>query len=124
MGSLTTCNSVTLAWKAALDEKVRYCIFKQEVRGSYSGVFARPQDFCDETKLAEKSGKVSCRRYHRFSKHRFQNVIMQKIRKLQPDTTYVFEVLVTKARGRTLAYEKVWATTHRSCSPSYRKGKR
>ncbi|KAM7304925.1 protein NDNF [Ixodes scapularis] len=123
MGSLTTCNSVTLAWKAALDEKVRYCIFKQEMRGSYSGVFAKPQDFCTETKAVEKTGKITCRRYHRFSKHRFGNVIMQKIRKLQPETTYVFEILVTKARGRTLAYEKVWATTQRNCTPSY-KGKR
>ncbi|EEC17649.1 conserved hypothetical protein [Ixodes scapularis] len=67
MGSLTTCNSVTLAWKAALDEKVRYCIFKQEMRGSYSGVFAKPQDFCTETKAVEKAGKITCRRYHRFS---------------------------------------------------------
>lgn len=118
MGSLTTCNSVTLAWKAALDEKVRYCIFKQEMKGSYSGVFAKPEDFCSETKLAERPGKILCRRYHRFSKHRFQNVIMQKVRKLRQETTYVFEIFVTKARGRTLAYEKVWATTHRSCGPS------
>ncbi|XP_064457131.1 protein NDNF-like [Ornithodoros turicata] len=107
MESLTTCDSVTLAWRSVSDEKVRYCVYKRE-----SAVEQR-DDTCQEE--WPRSGKVTCRRYHRFSRQRFQDVIMQKVNRLRPDASYVFQVLVTKLRGKTLPYEPVWATTPRTC---------
>ncbi|GIZ00508.1 protein NDNF [Caerostris extrusa] len=56
------------------------------------------------------------KRYHRFSNRRFSDLIMQKIKGLQPDTKYLLEVQVTKVKGEMLPYEQVWARTAKTCS--------
>lgn len=121
--TLTTCESVTLAWKTANDEKVRYCIYMQSDKSKYFRYFAKPEDICNkpiENAISKGKQKILCRRYHRFSRYRFNNVILQEIKNLEPATTYVFEIQVTKFRGRTLTYEQVWVTTRKNCTSSYR----
>ncbi|XP_067122804.1 LOW QUALITY PROTEIN: protein NDNF-like [Centruroides vittatus] len=121
--TLTTCESVTLAWKTTNDEKVRYCIYMQSDKSKHFKYFAKPEDMCNKPIdgiVSKGKQKVLCRRYHRFSRYRFNNVILQEIKGLEPATTYVFEVQVTKFRGKTLTYEQVWATTRKNCTNNYR----
>ncbi|GFT01363.1 protein NDNF [Nephila pilipes] len=111
--TLTTCDSITIAWKTTADERVKYCIYRQV--GGQS--LAEPQNYCE----AQSRGVVVlCRRYHRFSKRRFNNLVMQKVKGLRPDTRYLFEVQVTKVKGEMLPYEQVWARTHEICSKNKR----
>ncbi|XP_076368196.1 protein NDNF-like isoform X1 [Tachypleus tridentatus] len=107
--TLTTHDSVTLAWQASSDEKVRYCIYQSNDTSSLMPVFS-----CESKADSEENHKeVMCRRYNRYSRNRFQGLIMQKVKGLEPGKSYVFKVLVTKARGKTLPYEQVWVTTRK-----------
>lgn len=116
--TLTTCDSITIGWKASPDEKVKYCIYRQAAFDELmQRTLTEPQNFCEQsTEGSSTRHTVLCRRYHKFSKRRFNDVIMQRVRGLHPGTTYLFEVQVTKAKGRMLPYEQVWATTHDNCS--------
>ncbi|KAF8796739.1 Protein NDNF like protein [Argiope bruennichi] len=107
--SLTTCDSITIGWKISVDERVKYCIYRR--LGGQS--LTEPQNFCE---TRNQGIQVLCRRYHRFSKRRFNNVIMQRVKGLRPGTTYLFEVQVTKVKGEMLPYEQVWARTRATCS--------
>ncbi|XP_067136252.1 protein NDNF-like [Centruroides vittatus] len=121
--TLTTCDSVTLAWHSTIDEKVKYCIYKRTAKAGFVRLFASPQNFCEQSEETEEGReRVLCRRYHRFSRQRFNNVIMQRVRNLKPSFTYVFDVRVTKHNAKTLSYERVWVTTSGNCSSS--KGRR
>lgn len=121
--TLTTCDSVTLAWHSTIDEKVKYCIFKRTAKAGFMRLFASPQNFCHQSEEAKDDReRILCRRYHRFSRQRFNNVIMQRVRNLKPSFTYVFDIQVTKHNAKTLSYEQVWVTTANNCSTS--KGKR
>ncbi|XP_015923673.1 protein NDNF [Parasteatoda tepidariorum] len=116
--TLTTCNSITIGWKTSPDERVKYCIYRQAAYDELmERTLAEPQNFCEPQLEGSTFRKtVLCRRYHRFSKRRFNNLIMQKIKGLHPGMTYLFEVQVTKVKGKMLPYEQVWATTLDSCS--------
>ncbi|GIY19925.1 protein NDNF [Caerostris extrusa] len=107
--SLNTCHSITIGWKTSADERVKYCIYKKDKEQNLS----EPQDFCESYSTGVL---VLCRRYHRFSNRRFSDLIMQKIKGLQPDTKYLLEVQVTKVKGEMLPYEQVWARTAKTCS--------
>ncbi|XP_054712493.1 protein NDNF-like [Uloborus diversus] len=118
--TLTTCDSITIGWKASPDERVKYCIYRQAAPDELTRrTLAEPQNFCDASSTdgsTRRNSLVLCRRYHKFSKRRFNNVIMQKVKGLLPGTNYLFEVQVTKVKGKMLPYEQVWATTHDTCS--------
>lgn len=116
--TLTTCDSITIGWKASPDEKVKYCIYRQAAFDELmERTLTEPQNFCEQpTEGSSVRLTVLCRRYHKFSKRRFNNVIMQRVRGLHPGTTYLFEVQVTKVKGKMLPYEHVWATTLDNCS--------
>ena len=64
----------------------------------------------DEERFVAPTRKVICRRY-KSSKRRRSNLIMQEIRHLQPGKRYIFQVVVTKGRGRSLNYEQLWTET-------------
>lgn len=115
--TLTTCDSITIGWKASPDEKVKYCIYRQAAFDELmQRTLTEPQNFCEQsTEGSSTRYTVLCRRYHKFSKRRFNDVIMQRVRGLHPGTTYLFEVQVTKVKGKMLPYEQVWATTHDNC---------
>lgn len=121
--TLITCDSITIGWRVSPDEKVKYCIFRSTARNDdMKRSMAEPQNFCQASPDPGNDRKVVlCRRYHRFSKRRFNNVIMQRVKGLERNTTYLFEVQVNKVNvnGRTLPYEQVWATTSSSCSKSH-----
>ncbi|KAG8179310.1 hypothetical protein JTE90_016415, partial [Oedothorax gibbosus] len=117
--TLTTCDSVTVGWNTSPDERVKYCVYAQAAHDELTRrTLAEPQDFCETSVTTAKSGRrtVLCRRYHRFSKRRFNNLVMQRVKGLQPGTRYLFEVQVTKVKGQMLPYEQVWAMTHDTCS--------
>lgn len=117
--TLTTCDAITIGWKASPDERVKYCIYRQAAHDELmQRTLTEPQNFCEEPAEGSvlKRITVLCRRYHRFSKRRFNNVIMQRVKGLKPGTTYLFEVQVTKVKGKMLPYEQVWATTHSTCA--------
>ncbi|CAG2117203.1 unnamed protein product [Medioppia subpectinata] len=130
MATLTDCRSVTLAWNASPDDKVQYCIYVREANHhhtSSSNVIAPVDNACvdqgltigseannndiDSDDTNDSLRKVLCKRYHKSSKRRFNNKIIQSVRGLSSGQTYVFLVMITKYRGKTLAYEQVWATT-------------
>ncbi|XP_035217208.1 protein NDNF-like isoform X2 [Stegodyphus dumicola] len=121
--TLTTCDSITIGWKTSSDERVKYCIYKQSPHNELMRrTLAEPQNFCEPPiDGSTRRHTVLCRRYHRFSKRRFNNVIMQRVRGLHPGTTYLFEVQVTKVKGKMLPYEQVWANTLDTCSRSRNK---
>lgn len=77
-------------------------------------------------KFAPKSGKARddkspasrkaiCRRYHKFSKRRFNDVIVERLENLEPSTTYIFEVAVQKTKGKAIYYEAIRARTRSAC---------
>ncbi|XP_054154978.1 protein NDNF-like [Oppia nitens] len=131
MSTLTDCQSVTLAWNASPDDRVQYCIYSRKVDNHYQSV-NRLDSVCPSITTTTAAGvmvdmvedrdtidnnnqgfrKVQCKRYQKWSsRRRFGNKIIQSVKRLTAGQTYVFQVLVTKHRGRTLAYEQVWATT-------------
>lgn len=115
LDSLTSCDSVTLAFTPSPDEKVLYCIFQLEANNQHS-LFLNHKNECIDKYIKIKNHgnsarKVLCRRYHKLSKRRFNNVIVQKVKRLSPGNKYVFQVMITKYRGRTVSYEPVWVST-------------
>ncbi|XP_076318243.1 neuron derived neurotrophic factor nord isoform X2 [Tachypleus tridentatus] len=116
--SLTTCDSVMLAWRASSDDKVRYCIYQSNDTRNLMPLFTCEPKY----EHGYNREEVMCRRYNRYSRHRIQDLIMQKVKGLNPGNSYVFEVHVTKARGNTLPYEQVLATTRKHCT-SYRRNR-
>ena len=119
MDTLTDCQSVTLAWNASPDDRVMYCIYEKPVFDHNS--YIEPIDnVCLDNRLSTTSDdnhhsmpvrKILCKRYQKSSKRRFNNKIIQTIRRLSPGQRYVFQVMLTKNRGRTLTYEQVWVST-------------
>jgi hypothetical protein len=123
--TLTDCDSVTLAWTASPDDKVLYCIYQREAHNHHSA-FSQSKNVCSNIdnnnndsvtnddfndNYGNPARKVLCRRYHKSSKRRFNNIIMQNVKRLSSGTKYVFQVMLTKYRGRTLSYEQVWVST-------------
>ena len=119
METLTDCQSVTIAWNSSPDERVMYCIYERQALNHFSAI-EDMDSVCFENRLisitdqkidANPVRKVLCKRYQKSSKRRFNNKIIQTIKRLSPGQKYVFQVMITKNRGRTLPYEQVWVST-------------
>lgn len=63
------------------------------------------------TQYTKPTRKVVCRRYQASKRRASRHLIMQNVRKLEPGRRYVFQVVLTKAKGRSLTYEQVWTAT-------------
>ncbi|RWS09736.1 protein NDNF-like protein [Dinothrombium tinctorium] len=121
--TLTTHDTMHLAWTASEDEKVRYCILEKEIAPGTDieavlDSFLTMQNSCQtsasiDSRSGNQSGfkKVLCRRYHKYSKRRFNNIIMQKVKNLKAATKYVFIVQISKMKGKALFLEPILVST-------------
>ncbi|RWS24279.1 protein NDNF-like protein [Leptotrombidium deliense] len=121
--SLTTHNSLTLAWIASLDDKVNYCIFQKQIDENddidVTLDSIQMQNLCPQTRTADYSSnrdlmtfkKLLCRRYNKFSNLRINDLIMQPINGLKASTKYVFAVKVSKSRRNSLYLDPVLVST-------------
>ncbi|CAI6361714.1 unnamed protein product [Macrosiphum euphorbiae] len=103
------CNSVKIGWLSANSlTDLKYCVYVQENSNNLESVdFSVKPDQC-------KVGYGKIRRSDVSNNYRTKTrcyigdkgiVLVEKILKLKPLTTYTIQVTVTKPRGRTLSYD-------------------
>ena len=110
--NLRTCNSVTLAWLGT-EKRMQYCLYKRKEPNRLKRLFSRRGGSCTDASTRKKNEKILCRHFRYKAKNR--GVLTETVRELQPNTTYVFDVYVSKSRGQTLKYQSAWVTTRSRC---------
>jgi hypothetical protein len=112
--NLSTCNSVTVAWLGTTDRS-RYCLYKRPVNNRHLKRHRPPMtSHCTGPGGRKKSEKIVCRRFRAQNKNRA--VMTEVVGGLATDTTYIFDVYVTKRRGHTLSYKTIHTKTRSQCS--------
>ncbi|XP_064621648.1 protein NDNF-like [Lineus longissimus] len=112
--NLSTCHSVTVAWLGTT-ERSRYCLYKRPVNTRHLKRQHTPMtNQCTGPGGRKKSEKIVCKRFR--ARNRNRAVMTEVVDGLAEDTTYVFDVYVTKRRGHTLSYKAVRTKTRSKCS--------
>ncbi|XP_071829310.1 protein NDNF-like isoform X2 [Apostichopus japonicus] len=112
--NLRQCNSVTLAWLSTKEDS-QYCLYKREDRKKTSPDVKPTTDLCHAPEMRKKSEKVLCRTV--IGAETNLEVLTEAVSGLEPDTTYVFDVYVTKlgVGQQPLAYKSKRVRTKRVC---------
>ncbi|TMS39368.1 hypothetical protein L596_005903 [Steinernema carpocapsae] len=115
-----TCDSTTLQWLRAFDTQVRYCLYRRKESVNYlEELVSKHANLCSGT-LPEKD-LVGC--YNHFgkpsdSKAIVDGIIETTVDRLEPDTTYRFDLLarpMEKTHSQELPYRTVWVKTRAFC---------
>ncbi|KAJ8022366.1 Protein NDNF [Holothuria leucospilota] len=112
--NLRQCNSVTLAWLNTKEDS-QYCLYKREDRKRTSPGSKVETDQCHAPDMRKKNDKVLCRTV--VGDETNLEVLTEVISGLDPDTTYVFDVYVTRlgVGQQSLAYKSKRVRTKRIC---------
>lgn len=112
--NLRQCNSVTLAWLSTKEDS-QYCLYKREDRKRKSTGEKPVVDQCHAPEMRKKSDKVLCRTV--MGAEAKEEVLIEAVSGLEPDTTYVFDVYVMRlgVGQQSLAYKSTRVRTKRGC---------
>ena len=105
----TTCNKITVAWLGTA-KRQQYCLYKRVVE-KRARKHRSILNSCHGSSLRKKSEKIMCKR----SRNKKKPVIFEVVTGLASNTTYVFDVYVSKIRGETLSYQSLYARTLEHC---------
>lgn len=112
---LTSCESVTVAWKGT-DVKQSYCLFKTELPSSRTNtsLVSKKLDECGAlSRLRDGAQKITCKNF----RYRSQDnaVLAITVTNLKPDTSYIFDVFVSRGNYFTFPYNSVRTKTSSTC---------
>lgn len=112
---LTTCESVTVAWKGT-DVKQNYCLYKTELpssRGNSSSISKKLDECGALNRLRNGAQKITCKNF----KYRSQDnaVLAITVTNLKQDTSYIFDVFVSRGKYFTFPYNSVRTKTKSVC---------
>ncbi|CAI5449008.1 unnamed protein product [Caenorhabditis angaria] len=108
-----TCQSVSIQWLRALDDNVKYCVYKRKESSQFiEHLVSTVDNLCDST--FESSHIVGCYKSHTSPK----SLIETTINDLDPFSTYRFDLLATpinRPMAQPLPYRTIWVRTNLSC---------
>ena len=112
---LTSCESVTVAWKGT-DVRQSYCLYKTEVPTSKvnASSISKKLDECGAfSRLRDGAQEITCKNF----KYRSQDnaVLAITVTNLKPDTSYIFDVFVSRGNYFTFPYNSVRTKTSSTC---------
>ena len=110
---MTTCNSVTVAWMGT-ERKQNYCLYKSEIDKTLpSNNPFKKLNQCDAIKRRKNAQKIICKRYKNRKKD--HAVLAITVTGLHPDTSYIFDVFVSKGEAMSIPYSSVRTETSPLC---------
>lgn len=112
--TLTTCNSVTIAWVEAAQRQT-YCLYKKEILPSPTERRRRrtKSDSC-KTSYLKSSEKIICKKFRKH-KRNTPGVTQYEITGLKPGTSYQFDVVVSRRKRHLFPYKSVISQTRTEC---------
>ena len=109
---LTTCRSITVAWMGTKNKQV-YCLYKTEINKTSLSTPFKKLNQCGATKRQKSSQKIICKKFkHRKKK---QAVLAITVTGLEPGTSYIFDVFVSKGKAISIPYNSVRTETSPHC---------
>lgn len=111
---LTSCQSVTVAWKGT-SVKQSYCLYKTEIpssRGNSTSI-SKKLDECGALSRLRGAQKITCKSF----KYRSDDkaVLAITVTNLKSDTSYIFDVFVSRGKYFTFPYNSVRTKTSSAC---------
>ncbi|XP_033753336.1 protein NDNF-like isoform X1 [Pecten maximus] len=109
-----TCSNVTIAWLEA-GERQTYCLYKKEIPASTKRKRRRNKTDSCKTSSVKSSEKIICKKFSRRHRNTNTGVTTYEITGLKPDTTYQFDILVSRRKRHSLPYQSVVTQTRTGC---------
>lgn len=112
--SQKTCKSLTISWHGT-SQRQQYCLYMQKhVKPTSRSRYKDGSDSnCIRHHSRKKSDKVLCRSFR--SKSHQKSLLTETVSRLSPNSSYTFDVYVSKPGGQTLWLSSVQASTLTSC---------
>ena len=114
----TTCNSVTVSWRARSDRQT-YCLYKRpyqhEQHGTNGSSILQQQmtNQCAMRQARKRKGKISCRRYR--YKDKRKSLMTDTIAGLLPNRRYFLELYAKKRGRQSIPFQSVVVRTATQC---------